>query len=173
MESWCLTSSCLETASQTSQKSSERGKFTSHTLCNSSPPSTYTQKALTHTLNKNIHCLFIRPLNSWWDYKFDTLDAFCSLSDTSSRRQTHLQHLVRAAIRGNSAYTNLHTCSSSKTNLKLQSDFWQQNQSSPVMLLRDAFSISLPRVDSFHLVSHFFPATQTNAVYENQWQMGM
>ena len=65
LESWCLTSSCLETASPTSLKSSERGELISL------KPSAHTHRQThtdTHT-HTNIHTchLLINPQGSWLD----------------------------------------------------------------------------------------------------------
>lgn len=62
LESWCLTSSCLETASQTSLKSSVRGKLTSYTLCKSNTHG----KTLTRTPTIVTRCLLIHPCSSGW-----------------------------------------------------------------------------------------------------------
>lgn len=90
LESWCLTSSCLETASQTSLKSSVLGKLPAlHTH-------TYTQ---THT--------HVHPRT------FAALVTFSLLSD-KLRSTKYSWQLTRNAFEGLSTYTYLYICAFSK-----------------------------------------------------------
>lgn len=119
--SWCLTSSCLETASQTSLKSSERGKSTSYTLQRKHAQHC-TQKSLTHTPTKLTHCLLIHPLNSLWELTTNLPHAInFTLCQTKLKETTCLWQLNSYFVEG--LWTHLYTCASSKENYpKIQSN---------------------------------------------------
>lgn len=123
-ESWSSTNSCLETASPTSPKSSERGKLTFHG----------TQETSTHiktTLITHPSTQFVQGA----DYRFVTLDSFhplrqidhvCGALHVLLWLQTHTQRHT---------HTSWRTCSSNKTQSKKNTIQFRENEKPPVRLL--------------------------------------
>lgn len=102
LESWCLTSSCLETASQTSLKSSERGKLTSYTRTKdiNAPP-------------HDSHALLTHPsmqLSVESGYKFATFCKIYLLSDTNSRRQDVYGNKLKFRRGSRNTHLLVHLC---------------------------------------------------------------
>ena len=107
LESSCLTSSCLETASQTSLKSSERGKLKlTQKYINTH---THTHSHRTHTPYSTIHSIL--GGNRWQIccIRYILPSVRHKLGETTFSRQ-----LTRAAFRGLWTHTYLCTCASGK-----------------------------------------------------------
>lgn len=128
-ELWCLTSSCLETASQTSLKSSERGKLTSYINIS-------IQNTLTHTLHKT-HTSLTHPSIQFLvgtDYKFCCIRYTLPSVRHKLGETTSLWQLTGTAFRGLWTHTYLCTWAPEKNDHKIQSNFG--NKMTSAMLCR-------------------------------------